>query len=379
MIRNLLLFAFALLLLSCSSGKQDFDRGNYDLATSKAINRLRSNPEHKKGKSTLSKAYRMSVDYHLQQISLLNASQQTFRWEGIYSHYQSMNSIANDIRRCPGCLDVVPSPRFFKAEEEDARRKAAEARYNAGLAAMERGSREDAKEAYNHFVKAKSFQTSISNIDMLIEDARWASTVKVLFEKVPVYSQRFQVSDEYFTNKIFEFLTQNRRMNDFVYFFSPGEMSDVRLQNPNHVVRMQFDDFTVGQVYMQERVEQVSKDSVKVGQTTINGEKHDVYGTVKAKVSIFKKQVTSGGVLDLKIYDAVSNRILLQEKFPGEFVWFSEWGSFQGDERALNDAQKKICNSREVPPPAPDQLFIEFSRPIYDQVTNRVKNFYRNY
>jgi len=102
-------------------------------------------------------------------------------------------------------------------------------------------------------------------------------------------------------------------------------------------------------------------------------------GSVKATVHIFRKQVTSRGVLDFKIYDAYTNKVLTQEKLPGEFVWYTEWGFFNGDERALSDYHKEIVQYREAPPPPPQDLFIAFTEPIYDQITRKIQSFYRKY
>jgi hypothetical protein len=60
-------------------------------------------------------------------------------------------------------------------------------------------------------------------------------------------------------------------------------------------------------------------------------------------------------------------------------VWQSEWGTFKGDERALTKKQLDICKLREVPPPPPQDLFIEFCKPIYAQVTGNLERFYRSY
>jgi len=71
--------------------------------------------------------------------------------------------------------------------------------------------------------------------------------------------------------------------------------------------------------------------------------------------------------------------VLTAEKFPGEFVWYCEWGSYNGDERALTSKQLKISKLKEIAPPQPQDLFIEFTRPIYNQLTNKINSFYRNY
>jgi hypothetical protein len=81
----------------------------------------------------------------------------------------------------------------------------------------------------------------------------------------------------------------------------------------------------------------------------------------------------------LEIYDFRSNKTLLKEELPGEFTWVNEWASYNGDERALNKEELLLTQRREELPPAPQQLFIEFCKPIYDQFTSRVKRFYDKY
>ena len=104
-----------------------------------------------------------------------------------------------------------------------------------------------------------------------------------------------------------------------------------------------------------------------------------VYGTVKATMHVFNKTLTSRGLMDFKIIDAHTKRVLSQEKMPGEFVWYTEWGYFNGDERALDDYFIEITKYKEAAPPAPQDLFIAFTQPIYGQITHKIRNFYRNY
>ena len=104
-----------------------------------------------------------------------------------------------------------------------------------------------------------------------------------------------------------------------------------------------------------------------------------VYGTVKATVHVFNKSLTSRGILDFKIIDAHNQRVLSQEKMPGEFVWYTEWGYFNGDERALDDYFLDVVKQKEAYPPPPQDLFVAFTQPIFGQVTGKIRNFYRNY
>ena len=106
----------------------------------------------------------------------------------------------------------------------------------------------------------------------------------------------------------------------------------------------------------------------------------DVYGSVKAEVHQFQKEISSGGLLDFKIIDGRTGTLISQRKFPGTFVWYDKWGFYNGDERALENEDKEfIKRKRESPNPPPQDLFIEFTKPIFDQVTAFVGEFYRNY
>ena len=92
-----------------------------------------------------------------------------------------------------------------------------------------------------------------------------------------------------------------------------------------------------------------------------------------------KKTVISTGLLDFKIIDPNTDVVLTQEKFPGTYNWFCEWGYFNGDERALSKEQKKILGLKQLNPPLPQDLFIEFTKPIYDQLAGKIRAFYANY
>jgi hypothetical protein len=104
-----------------------------------------------------------------------------------------------------------------------------------------------------------------------------------------------------------------------------------------------------------------------------------VYGTVKATLYQYPKTTTSKGVVSFRIVDAKTGALLTAEKMPGEFVWVSEWATFNGDERALSAGQQRLTTLKEQPAPAAQDLFIEFTKPIYDQITAKINEFYKNY
>ncbi|QCK13498.1 hypothetical protein [Mangrovivirga cuniculi] len=375
--KRILFFSIIALTIfqSCSSGKKQFEQGNYEEAVFLAVNRLRDKPDNKKATQTLRKAYPLAVNLHLRKINQYKSSTDRFKYDRIAQSYKLLNNMNNEVERCPACMNLVET-RGFLNEYNEAARLAAEERYQAGVEFLSNGDRRSAIEAVNHFRRADQFVSNYKDVNDKIEEARWAATLKVLVEQIPVHSQTFGLSNQFFQNQINEYLA-HQNSNEFVRFFTVDEAEKMQLEEFDHYIRMQFDDFQVGNTHLRENSEVITRDSVKVGDVEVEGVKKPVYGTVKAKLTVFTKSVMSRGLLDVQIWDARSNRILRQEKLPGQFEWVTQWGNFNGDERALTKEQIAITKMREVPPPPPQDLFIEFCKPIYGQVTNLVSGYYR--
>ena len=169
----------------------------------------------------------------------------------------------------------------------------------------------------------------------------------------------------------------NLRDNPFVQFYAPEEANRQRIK-ADHFVVLRFDDFVVGQMFIREKEQEIKRDSVPT-EIKLGGQKKTVYQTVTATYITITKTVSSSGLLDFQIFDATSNAILTNRKFPGTFNWQTQWARYRGDIRALNKQEKDMCNISELPPPPPQQLFIEFTKPIYNDLTPTIRNFYRNF
>ena len=64
----LLLLLFPLVLFSCSSGKKALQRGDYYQAISKAVERLKSNPDNDKALTVLEEGYPMALEWSQEEI-----------------------------------------------------------------------------------------------------------------------------------------------------------------------------------------------------------------------------------------------------------------------------------------------------------------------
>lgn len=366
-----------LALDSCKSAKKSLKRGNFDESVILAVSRVSDNPRSSSAE-ILKQAYPRAVQQHLSDLKRNQASTDPFRFERTADIYSQLNRLYTAVNGCPACSRLVDASSYFD-EEEEARQAAATARYNAGVAKLNQGGRANARQAFHHFEISNQQVPNFRDIDQKLDEAYNEASFKVVVEQVLVTSRTYQLSNEYFQERVNEFLQTNRRLNKFVQFYTPEEATDRKLR-PDHVVTLQFDDFAVGQTLIESNTEVItSKDSVKVGEATVDGKKVAVFNKVTAKLTKNRKTVVSGGLLDMQIRDFSTNKIVHQDKFPGEFTWVCEWGNFNGDERALTAEQKRITTARELMPPSPQQLFVEFSKPIYGRLTNKLKNFYDNY
>jgi hypothetical protein len=256
---------------------------------------------------------------------------------------------------------------------------AAKENYDAAIVLMKRNTRVDAREAYIFFRNAHTYVPNYKDVVQQMEDALFKATLKVLVEQIPVPA-RYNLSGGYFQDRIEEYLHTQFRGSEFVRFYTQKEADVQNLPYVDQYLRLQFDDFVVGETHTTKIIETVTKDSVVVGTVKLeDGTKANVYNTVSAKITILRKEVISRGLFSMQVFDAQSNAMLHHRKFNPESVWFSTWGSFNGDERALSDEQFQICQNAEVPPPPPQELFVSFAMPIYDQLIPNINQYYSNF
>jgi hypothetical protein len=369
---------FGSILFSCTTGKKAFERGDYYNATLQAVNRLRSNPGSSKALQAVKESYPMSLTYFQGKIDYTLNANNPFKYSETVDYYEKMNRLSDEVSRCPAALKVFPNVNYYTSELAQAKKLAAGEQYDAGLNNEKMNTRLGWKDAYFNFLQADRFAPGYKDVKNRIEIAKNNSTIRVIVEQIPV-SRKYQLTSDFFLNQIIENLSKSGS-SEFVEYFSPESADKAGLKYPDQVLKMNFDDFVIGQVYDKESVQELSRDSVEVGTVTLaDGKKVKAYNTVRAKLRVNRRELISKGVLDVTIVELANNRVITQRKFPGQFVWFVEWGSFNGDERALNNEQLAMCKRKPIPPPGPQDLFIEFTRPIYNQVTPFLKSFYQQY
>jgi len=366
-------------LIACSSGKRMFEKGNYDGAVMQASQRLKQSPNNTKAKSTLKNAYTLALKTHLEAIQQADSFKTENYYDIVLNNYTALYNLEQTIKFCPACLKVVKNVYEVDVKLTQTKKEALEFYYKRGNDYLALGGKANARKALIDYNKVVSIQYDYRDIGTQINQAKWEASEKIIIRHIPMHSRTFSISNEFFEKKILEYCYNSIQANRLVQFLTPEDAKREQVDNPDQIIDIYFDDFIVGQTYVKENNQEYRKDSVIIGTTTINGKEQSVYGTVKASVRSFEKSVTSSGLLNLTISSPNSSSTLLTEKIPGSYIWVCKWGNYNGDSRALSKDQINMCQGKELMPPMPQDLFIEFTKPIYSQLTSRLNSFYNSY
>jgi hypothetical protein len=366
-------------LISCSkSGKKALESGKYYEAAIQAIEKLRKDSNNDKSMEVLPNAYQLAKEDLLRDISRAKLANQQFKYERVVDDYAKLNELHDRIERCPSCRKIVSPDSYFR-EYEDAVSVAGAERYDFADALLRKGTIDAGRQAYESFSELARYAPNYKDVGLKIEEALFMGSYHVVVEQPNINSKMYQYSNDFFRGKIDDFLQTNRRLNKYVRFYQPAEAKQTKL-NPDHVVRLEFIEFVVGETNLRsEKINATSKDSVKTGTARVAGKNVDVYGLVNATVTRYHKSVRSRGILSMEIYDYKTKKVLLRDELPGEFIWDNKWASFNGDERALSKIDLEAIRFKEEMPPPAQQMFIEFCKPIYDQFSSRIRRFYDKY
>jgi hypothetical protein len=376
----LLVSVVVTLLSACSSGKKSLNNGNYDEAVFQSVERLQSNGNHRKASTVLQASYPLAVKFHLDRVTNLAATNVASKLDDIVNEYESLNRLYDKVQLSPVALTLIAAQRYTQ-QLTDAKNEAAKFHYNQGEKNMQLANKQLAKEAYLEYELAAKYAPNLyMDYQFKMDKAMNLAITRILVLPTEVHSNILKISNDYFKNKIIQYLYE-RPLSKFVMFYAQNDVNAGNIKI-DEILDLSFDDFVVGQLTTNKLERKVINDSVKTKATVkINGKDTVVVGYRKAEATLFvtRKTVESTGVLDVKIVNAYSKTILQQEKIPGTFIWVNQFGTYQGEKVALTDADLKLVGNLDSPVPAPQQLFYEFTVPIFNKLIRRLEDRYRNY
>ncbi len=367
----------AFVISSCSTGSTAYKQGDYYKACIEAVERLRSNPKSKKAQTVLSDAYPMAQKTAQREIDNALLANNMNKYDVLVFQYERLNNLATQIYNCPKAYELIPKPVEFIAELSKAKEMAAEYAYGLGINALNAGGLEQSRMAFQYFQSANRYVNGYKDVINKINEARYNATLRVIVQK-PYTNANYQYSADFFYANLMTEMRMNSQ-NRFVRFYSQDEARKENMQNPHQYIVLNFEDFSIGNVRETTNTADYKRDSVVVGTVKVDGKTYNSYNTVTAKLTTQRREITSGGILSLRIIDVQSNQELQRRNLTGTYVWNTTWASFKGDDRALTSEQKRMCNTDPQIPPSHQDMFIEFTKPIYSQAVSFVRSVYNKY
>ncbi|MDR3327853.1 MAG: hypothetical protein LBT04_07025 [Prevotellaceae bacterium] len=364
-----------ILLVSCATPMSLYKKGEYYRATLEAVKKLRSKPDDINVQQILKDAYPKAQQASLRIINGLQYSQDPNKYYSIVNQYNNLNTLANEIYRCLKANQLIPNPVDYNDELSVAKQAGAEEFYQLGINTLANGDVRSARLALNYFNNVNGFVPDYKDVNQLIFKAKEQSILQVVVRK-PLTNRSYQLSSDFFFDNLMGEL-RNVTHNKKVVFFEQGQTTN--LTTSHQIILLDFVDFTVGNSRELQKVTNCKKDSVIVGYTNVHGTKYPAYGTVRATYTQHTLEVLSAGILNVQIIDFSTNKVVRQQKFTGEYLWTTVWGTYQGDERALNSKLEQMCRRRIETPPPPQDLFVEFTKPIFSKTVSFLDSYYKNY
>jgi len=372
--KHLIIFLISLIAIACSTGKKALQKGNYYSAITKAAERLKSDPDNTKAQQVLAEGYPMALQWTQEELDMALTANQAFKWERAINIMQQVNRLSELIRSTPAARKIISQPKSYGTELDMAYERAAQERYETGLNFLDRETREDARTAFVNFEKANRFIPGYNDVAQKMTIAKEMATLQVVVEAVTVRTRTYKLSSEFFYNQVFEYLNNQFPQQSFVNFISPNEAEQYQITHPDYIVKMEFYDFSVGNLIRHEKEESlIHREQVAINDTT------NITKTYRAKLKTFTDEVISNGRLNYKIIDFQTNKLMRDQLVPGAFTWINEYAIYVGDRKALTEHQYSLTRNKTLPLPPNQELFIEFTRPIYDQLTVDLNSFFRRY
>ena len=311
----------------------------------------------------------MAVDEHMQDARDLDATTNPFKYAGMLNAYEMVERLNNAIRRYPKYrkhLDLIT----VSEEIAFSKHKLAIAHKNQGDEFYNAGTKHHARLAHSHFVDANFYSPGVVSANRLAQ-VREDGTENIQIEFANSRSLFRSFASEMVFSKI---LNRFRSANyPFLRVVEPG---DDRFKT-DEIVQIELDEAAIGNVNYRERIIELSRDSVFLGNaTTDSGEVVKVYGEVTADYFEYCKTISTNARIKVLKLDANTLSVNDRMLFPSNYNWTEKWATYQGDRRALSKEQIQFARRSEPMPPAHDWLFAQTAKPLVSKAANYLRNEY---
>jgi hypothetical protein len=241
---------------------------------------------------------------------------------------------------------------------------------------MREGTKLSAREAYKEYCNAARFKPDNFDIRKKRDLAYDAAVTKVIIASMQNFGG-YQLTSptliQNFQTEIIRMLSSNMN-NEFIRFYTEWEARNKEI-TPDQVMELNLSRVTIGQPMDEKNTREVSKQVVVKDIVYKPDSVVHQYGTVYAKIISIKRTLISQGDLAITVRDT-RGQTIWNDHFIGQHQWQTEFATYTGDERALTDDDKTMCNKTDYNPPAQDKIMQNLLHQIQSDVASRLRGYY---
>ncbi len=365
--RFYLLIIIALITGACASSSKLLQKGSYDAAIEKSVQKLRKKPGNSKEILVLERAYTIVNEQNNERIRFLEREGNPRNIPEILQLYTRMKNRQSLVRTVTPLQLPDRMVEFQYIDYDDAiiqaRGGAADFYYTQAVDLMRRNDKESHRLAWNNLLKVKEYAGDYKDVNHLLEESRFNGISRVLvtvnnrthLNLAPEFIQQLLTVDarrldnhwvEYYYKDLDESILFDYYavINLLVISVSPDQVKE-----NDRVIRKRIDD---GFEYVKDARGNVVKDSL--GNDIKVPKYRDLFCTLIESTQL--KTVAIEG--DIEILSENPRRLLKREPL-GAFTSFEHKSARAvGDIDALDEDTKKLLESKAVPfPSEPEMIY----------------------
>jgi len=374
---------FLFILSSCGSSKKQLEKGNYPMALDKAVKQIRRDRDDSKQIAILDRSYQILNEQDNERIRYLKMEDRPENWDEIYQINKAMSDRQAYVRTVlPLELNgkTIDYPYVdYMPEMVAAKRKSADYYFAHGNELMLTKLKENYRQAYYEFVRAKEYVGNYEGIDNKIDDARYLGMSRVLItlnnRSIIRFDQEFEedllsLDLPRLNSEWVEYHTQELGQNTrFDYYVNVNLrniiVSPDQTMQKDTVVKKDVED---GFSYKLDTRGNVMKDSLG------NDIKSVKYKTLQCALieTIQSKECRIAG--DVEIIQSNPEKVLKKDPLGAQsgFEWIS--ARALGDIKALSQAQIEKTKTKAVPFPSDMEMIFRCSDALKQAINGALQS-----
>lgn len=376
------IFAFS----SCRSTQKLTETGNYDRAIRQSVNRL-AGKKNKKAKEVwaLEDAFFKANARDMERISQLRREGRSENWAAIYDVARKVDKRQDLVRPLIPLRDDRGREAKFKFVKinstiQEARTKAAAHLYELGmreLALARQGSKQAAREAYEHFDDIKRYEARYKDREVRMEEALALGTQYILFK---VKQDGRTVMPRDFEQALLAI--DMRELNDKWKVYDAQPQRGITY---DYEIVLMLQDLDVSPERVRERT-YIEEHEIEEGKKMLLDENNNVVKDTSGNIvyvpnirlavaEILEMEQTKAATVTGKVmlYDRRRRRLLDSDEVTADALFEHVAATFRGDREALSSESKRLMGSNPVDFPPDDLLLLEAAESLKPIVLRKIR------